>query len=125
LLEIQRFLFEESRKIFTLSHEDLIYWVIKSKLLKKPNGCKLCRKKTGKRVFKKLISNRNYLNQCVWKCPYKGCRGVENIRNGNKLFENFPKMKLRILLIYIFTHFNAMMVSPSISQGCRISLSSH
>jgi len=103
------------QEIFTLNDEDLIYWALNAKLLKKPSFCKICRNTTGKKVIMKLIANKNYLDKFIWRCNNKDCGAIENIRNRNNLFGEFPRVKLRILLIFIFTHFTVML-SPSLSQ---------
>jgi len=69
----------------------------------------------GKRIQMKLTANKNYLDRYVWKCPNRSCRGIENIRKGNKLFESFSKIKFKIILVFVFTHFTAM-ISPKLSQ---------
>ena len=97
------------QEIFTLNDEDLIYWALNAKLLKKPSFCKICRNTTGKKVIMKLIANKNYLDKFIWRCNNKDCGAIENIRNRNNLFGEFPRVKLRILLIFIFTHFTVML----------------
>jgi len=99
------------KSIFTLTGEDLIIWALNTKLLKKPSYCKLCRRNTGRKIMMQLCANRNYLDGYIWKCRSKECGEIENIRKENKLFSNFSKIKLRILLIYIFSHF-AFLFSP-------------
>ena len=72
-------------------------------------------KQDGTNLNLNISASKNYLDKYVWKCSNRDCRGIENIRKGNQVFGNFPKIKLRILLIFIFTHFTSM-ISPTISQ---------
>ena len=100
------------QKILTLCDKELILWALDNQLLREPHCCKECRNKENKKVKMKLSQNKNYVDGFVWKCK---CGGMENIRKGNNLFENFKKIKLRLILIYIFTHFT-ILLSPTISQ---------
>ena len=96
------------KDIFLLDDKELINWCLDVKLLKKSNNCKSCRNKTGKVVYVRLSQNKKFVDKYVWRCLNKDCSWTEHIRKGNKLFDEFPRIKLRIILIYIFTHFTVL-----------------
>jgi len=63
----------------------------------------------------RLSGSKNYVDDHAWHCSNKDCTGIENIRNNNILFNSFPRIKFRILLIFIFTHFTVLL-SPVLSK---------
>ena len=95
--------------------EKLIWWCVNNKIIKQPTSCKNCRRNTGKTTSFRLIQNQAYFDKYVWSCKDKICRSIQCIRNGSKLLQSFPRIKLKFLLIYIFAHF-CFLVPPSISS---------
>lgn len=93
------------KEIFCKSNEELIIWCVKVGIIKKPSYCKNCRSRVGKINRYRLTATERYLDLYAWKCQDKNCRDTQWIRTGSRLLEAFPKVKLRILLIYIFNHF--------------------
>ena len=93
------------KKIFTSNNEELILWCIKIRLIFKPQRCQKCKRKLGKTSSARLVRRETYLDKYVWRCCDKECRDIRNIREGNRLLEMFSKVELKIILIYIFTHF--------------------
>ena len=110
------------KDIFLLGDKELIYWCTNVKLLKKPNSCKSCRNKIRKAVHVRLAANKKYIDKYVWRCCDKDCGWTEQIRKGNRLFDEFPRVKLRLLLIYIFTHFTVLLSPVLSSQMLGMSL---
>jgi len=103
------------KDIFNKRDEELILWCEDIGLIKRPNYCKVCRGRSGKINRYKLISMKNYSDGYVWRCQQKECRNIQYIRKDNKLLETFSRVKLRILLLYIFSHYS-FLVSASISS---------
>ena len=104
----------EFKTIFTCSEEDLIYWCVKTGILRKPIHCKRCRSLTGKIITYKLSGSTSYFDNFVWRCKNKDCKNIVYLRKDNKFLESFPRINLRILLLYVFTHFSYL-VPPKTS----------
>ena len=97
------------KDIFILENKELVYWCVEKGLLKKPSCCQVCRRRAGKIKEVRLSGSKKFLDKVIWRCKDRSCGGIINIRRGNKLFEAFSKIKLRFILIYIFTHFTVML----------------
>ena len=97
------------------SEEEIILWCLETGLLKKPKCCNECRKKSGKIIAYRLIQRKEALDNYVWKCKNKNCKMSRNLRIGNKLFESFPKISIRILLLYIFQNY-CFLIPASVSR---------
>lgn len=93
------------KDIFLLENKELVYWCVENGILRKPTYCHSCRNRTGKINEVRLSNSKNYLDKVIWRCHNKNCGGIINIRKNNRLLEKFSKIKLRLLLIFIFTHF--------------------
>jgi len=91
--------------ILTYNSQELILWCLKTGILKHPKRCSKCRSKSGKNSLLRLEAREKSLDQYVWRCKEKTCKEIRNIRTGNKLLESFPKVELKIILIYIFTQY--------------------
>lgn len=109
--------------IFILDLKDLIKWCVKTGFLKKPSFCYFCYNEYGIRNCCKLSGSKNYIDKYCWKCKDKTCKRKINIRKGNKILENFPKIKLKILLVYILTHFSVLIPPSTSSRILSLSLS--
>ena len=102
--------------------EHLIWWCVKNGLLKQPKSCNVCRRQIGKTNTFRLTQNQAYFDKYVWRCKEKSCRNIQYIRKGSKLFESFPRIKLKFLLIYIFTHFCFLVPATTSSKTLKLSL---
>ena len=109
------------KQIFLLDNKELIYWCIEAKILRKPSCCPSCRKRTNERNAVRLSGCQEYIDKYVWRCTNKDCTLKQNIRLNNLLLESFSRVKLRILFIYIFTHFSVML--PPIASSKTLGLS--
>jgi len=97
------------KEIFLLDNKTLILWCVENNILRKPVCCPTCRKRTNKMKEVRLSNSKNYMDKVIWRCKDRSCGGIVSIRKGNKLLETFYKIKLRIILIFIFTHFSVML----------------
>ena len=70
-----------------------------------------------------LSGSKKYLDKYTWKCTDYTCKRRKNIRKGNKILENFPKIKLKFLLEYIFSHFCMLIPASTSHKVLGLSLS--
>ena len=103
------------KDIFTNEGSDLIFWCVKVGLIKEPTYCKLCRRRTNKINSFRLSKKEKAFDRFVWRCKNKDCGNIEYIRKNSQLLSSFPRVNLRILLIYIFHHF-CFLLPPSITN---------
>jgi len=103
------------KDIFTNEGSDLILWCVKVGLIKEPTYCKLCRRRTNKINSFRLSKKEKAFDRFVWRCKNKDCGNIEYIRKNIPLLSSFPRVNLRILLIYIFHHF-CFLLPPSITN---------
>ena len=89
-------------------------------LIFKPQRCQKCKRKLGKTSSVRLVRKETYLDKYVWRCCDKECRDIRNIREGNRLLEMFSKVELKIILIYILTHF--CFLTPSSASNKTLNL---
>lgn len=102
------------QEIFTRDDKELVQWCVDAGILKKPHRCKVCRSRWNKFNEVRLAGAKAYIDKVAWRYKDRFCGGIQGIRNGNKLLEAFPRIKLKILLIYIFSHY-CFMISNCIS----------
>jgi len=96
--------------------------VCKNGIIKQPKYCNKCRGRTGKTSTFRLIKREAKIDKYIWRCKDKDCRSIETIRKGSKLLETFPKIKLKFLLIFIFTHFCFLVPPDTSSKTLKLSL---
>ncbi len=70
----------------------------------------------------RLAGAKYYLDKFVWRCEDRNCGGIQNIRKGNIFLETFAKTRVKILVIYIFTHFPFMIPASVSSKTLGLSL---
>jgi len=97
------------RKIFTLENKELVNFCLENEIITKPPCCHTCRKRSGKIKELRLSASKNYPDGVIWRCKDRNCGGIKSIRSDNFLLEKFKNIKLRLLLIFIFTHFTVML----------------
>jgi len=109
------------KDIMQLNQYELIFWCINAGLLKKPYNCAVCKRRSGKTSAMNLIGKEEYFDKYVWKCSYHNCRSQRMIRTGNILLEQFSRIELRVILIFIFQHFTFMI--PAIVSKATLGIS--
>ena len=108
------------KEIITTNEEQLLLWCLKVGLITKPQRCNECKQSFGKVSSVRLERRETCLDKFVWRCSYKECKSIRNIRTGNKLLEMYSKLKLRIILIYIFTQYCFLVPAVTSHQSLNI-----
>jgi len=119
-IEIEKDKGTDFSSIFSLDEKELILWCVNVGIIQKASRCPTCRSKTGKTFGLRLSGYKNCFDKYVWRCQKRDCGYMAFIRTGNKLLEAFSRIKLRILLIIVFSHFAFLIPSTVTMKTFRL-----
>ena len=103
------------RALFQMNDRQIIEWCLEHRVLIDPVECPICRVRMQQRRRLRLSGTARNKDRYQWRCSLRSCGFTKSIRSENNFFSILPRVSIRIILLYAFTHF-VYMISPQTSR---------